>query len=308
MYNSVLEEFDAPSRVMEKRIGWTEGDAQRDASLKEADDVIKYTDLSYGPYGDWNLLDVYIPSEKSAYYKEDGEYPLIIDIHGGGYFYGDKGLYRIYCMELAHKGFAVVNFNYRLAPENHFPATIEDIYAVFEWVSKNAKQYRLDVDRVFMTGDSAGAQLVSQFAAIWTNPEYADLYGIKKNNINILAVSLACGMYDIITRAQSVLDKETMEDYLGVGFDLKDPRIDVLNYINGNYPDTYLFSAENDFLKTEAEPMYRLLKSRGVECEMDIYGTPEATEVAHVFHINIAHPEAVKCNNKQESFFKSRLM
>ena len=56
---------------------------------------------------------------------------MIVNIHGGGYFYGDKELYRFYCMHLAEYGFAVINYNYRLSPENKFPAPLEDTFSVF---------------------------------------------------------------------------------------------------------------------------------------------------------------------------------
>lgn len=56
------------------------------------------------------MLDVYRP--KSV----EGALPVIVDIHGGGWYYGDKELNKYYCMSLVKYGFAVVNVSYRLAP------------------------------------------------------------------------------------------------------------------------------------------------------------------------------------------------
>ena len=38
--------------------------------------------------------------------------PVIVSFHGGGWVYGDKNVYQFYCMELAKRGFAVVNYSY----------------------------------------------------------------------------------------------------------------------------------------------------------------------------------------------------
>ncbi len=72
-----------------------------------------------------------------------GALPVIISIHGGGWFYGSKELYSHYCMRLAARGFAVVNFSYRLAPEDKYPAAVQDICTVLHWVQRHAASARL---------------------------------------------------------------------------------------------------------------------------------------------------------------------
>ncbi|MBE5890067.1 MAG: alpha/beta hydrolase [Lachnospiraceae bacterium] len=64
-------------------------------------------------------------------------------------------------MNLAQRGFAVVNFTYRLAPEYRFPSSLEDTCMVF------------DTNNIFAVGDSAGAHLLGLFSGMCTNPEYA---------------------------------------------------------------------------------------------------------------------------------------
>lgn len=307
MYNSVLNEFDVPARVIETRKAWSESDYNRDKELTAPKDIVEYTDLQYGPFGPWNLMDIYHPSKENEYYTE-GKYPVIIDIHGGGYFYGDKGLYSIYCKELAHRGFAVVNFNYRLSPEHRFPAPLDDFQNLVKWLVENAEKYNIDLNNVFLTGDSAGAQLASQVGALYSNEKYASYFGYSFSGITLRGISLSCGMYDIKERAGLPLDKNIMLDYLGEDFDQNDPRIDVLSYITSSYPSTYLYTAHNDMLKDSCEPMYNLLKGKGVDCEWDIYGTPEMKNVGHVFQINIAEGEAIKANEKQTEFLRARIV
>ena len=134
---------------------WKVNDAKRDAGLTTPENIVRYDDLLYGPDEKINRLDVYRP--KAA---EGKTIPVIVSIHGGGWVYGDKELYQFYCMSLAQRGFAVVNFTYRLAPGHKFPAQLEDTNMVMEWVFAHAGEYGLDTRNIFMVGDSAGAHLL----------------------------------------------------------------------------------------------------------------------------------------------------
>ena len=98
--------------VTDIRTNWAISDRERDEGLTTPEDITRHDDISYGPYGEWNLLDIY--------HKKDVNtcQPTIVNIHGGGWVYGNKEIYQFYCMSLAQRGYTVVNFNYRLAPEN----------------------------------------------------------------------------------------------------------------------------------------------------------------------------------------------
>ncbi len=294
-----------PKRVTQMRKAWAAGDAKRDAGLKEPDTLDKFRNISYGPYDDWNLLDVYIPSDK----WNAGKLPVIVSIHGGGYFYGDKELYRFYCMHLAEFGFAVININYRLSPEFRFPSPLEDAMEVMGWIDKNADEYSLDKANVFMVGDSAGAQIVSQFACIYTNPAYAGLFGLKApENVKLRAISLACGMYRMPERAHSEKDDKIMTDYLG---DMKfrfDPRVELHSNITEDYPPTYIFTSYCDYLFTECKPMADFLKEKGIEVCSKVYGTKKSKEIGHVFHCNMRLPEGERANRDQTDFFKEHIV
>ena len=287
-----------PERVLKTRAAWAANDARRDAGLTEPDGLEKYRDISYGPHGDQNLMDIYTPR------RTGGEaFPTIVNIHGGGFFYGDKELYRFYCMHLAELGFAVVNFNYRLAPENTFPAPLEDTLAVFWFISKNADKYGLDVSHVFLTGDSAGAQLVSQYAAIYTSDEYRELMGFTKPTLKIRAIGLNCGMYDVKKRIAEG-GRGIMRDYLGKHPEQYGEKTDVLKFITSDYLPSYLLSANGDFLKAECEPMAKFLMEKNVPCEWKIYGD-ETT--GHVFHVNVRDENGVKANDDELAFFRKYL-
>lgn len=136
------------------RTEFKKGDDLRDAGLTTPANIIRFDDIPYGPDPAQQSLDVYRPR------SGDGKkLPVIVSVHGGGWVYGDKERYQYYCMSPAQRGFAVVNFTYRLAPENKFPASLEDTNSVFTWVLANGEAYGFDTGHVFAVGDSAGAHI-----------------------------------------------------------------------------------------------------------------------------------------------------
>lgn len=275
-------------------------DAKRNDATPHPQGVVCWHDLRYGPQGEHHQLNVYFPTGTRD------ALPTIVSIHGGGYVYGSKEVYHHYCADLARRGFSVVSFNYRLAPKWRFPAPLEDTNAVMEWLIQNAGEYHLDPDRVFLVGDSAGAQLASQYAAIWSDPAYASLFSFTVPAIRIRALGLNCGMYDIRSTVSKGITGLTA-DYLGKDFALPDPRLDVLGAIGPDYPPAHIISAPNDFLLVNAQPMADHLHTKGIAAECSIYGTPKQKHIGHVFHVDIRWPEATHANDDQCAFFRKYL-
>jgi len=278
-------------------LGASKSDRKRNAATTHPSGVSCCANISYGPHGKDNLLNVYSPEDTA------GPLPTIVSIHGGGYVYGNKEVYHHYCADLARRGFAVVNFNYRLAPAARFPAPLEDTNAVLCWLVKNADRYHLDPENLFLLGDSAGAQLCSQYAAIYSNPDYARLFSFCVPDVRIRAIGLNCGMYEIANTGH----KGLMRDYLGKKIAPTDPRLAVLPRITPDYPPAHITTACNDFLRENAQPMYEHLTSIGIDAQIKCYGTPEQKHIAHVFHVDIRNPEATECNNDQCAFFRKYL-
>ena len=275
----------------------SKSDKIRDAAIPLPEGVTEYRNISYGCNGDWNLLDVYTPSGTTE------ALPTIVSIHGGGYVYGSKEIYRRYGMDMARRGFAFVNFNYRLAPKWKFPAPLHDANAVLHWVCKNARRYHLDPSRIILLGDSAGAQLTSQYAAIHANPAYAKLFSMDLAPVKIRCVGLFCGMYDMVQRASGER-KGLALDYLGRKLPPTDPRFAVLENIGSNYPPAFIATSCHDFLRPCAEPMYNFLTEKGVDARWHCYGTEEDETIGHVFHVNIILTEAKQCNDDAAEFFR----
>lgn len=271
-------------------------DAKRDAGLTVPADIDVFKNLSYGPNGKANLLDVYRPKGS----KE--RLPVLVSIHGGGYVYGDKELYSYYTMMFASAGFAVVNFNYTLCPKCKFPAITFETNEVMKWIVSNQEEYGLDTGNIVMVGDSAGAQLVSQYALVTSNKEYAKVMGIDVPEINVKAISLGCGFYKIDEIDKNSSDFERA--YFNWNSSQYASKVKVLDYIDKNYPPTFVFSCPGDFLYEHLEPMASLLEERGIDTIKRVYGD---NETYHVFFLDIRSELAKQANEDQITFLKNHI-
>lgn len=273
-------------------------DAKRDRGLKTPEDIRRIDRIPYGPDARWNTLDVYRPRGKA------GKLPVIVNIHGGGYVYGSTKQYQFYCMGLAQRGFAVVSFNYHLAPKYKFPTPVRDTNLVMEWICRKAEIYGFDTDNVVIVGDSAGAQLASQYAVICTDPEYAKIMEITPPEFTLRAVGLNCGMYDLKKRAGEIPGNKLMIDYFTKDPSVYGKKLDVLSHVTEKFPPAYLLSAKGDFLVEQCSPMAELLRSKGVPCEYRIYGDEKT---GHVFHLDMRSDLARKANDEEIAFIREHL-
>ncbi len=284
----------------------TEADELRDAGLTIPEDVVRYTDLSYGNDPKWQRLDIYRPANAA------GKLPVIFDVHGGGWVYGDKERYQYYCMDLARRGFAVVNFTYRLAPDFKFPAQIEDINSAARFTVEHADSYGLDLNNIFGMGDSAGAHMLGLYAEFLTNPEYAASYPFKGDDrFRFNAIALNCGCYDV-EADDSFQRKELMTDLLPQGPVIEAMnKINVLQHMTDRFPPTYVMTATGDFLKPQMAMLTQKLLQHEIPYISHFFKSVDAPdetgavpELGHVFHLNIRGREARICNDAECDFFK----
>ena len=88
--------------------------------------------------------------------------PVLLWFHGGGWTIGNIESYDVMCRELANfSGCAVISVAYRLAPENPFPAAVDDAFFAVNWVAEHADRLHIDPARIAVGGDSAGGNLAA---------------------------------------------------------------------------------------------------------------------------------------------------
>lgn len=276
-------------------------DAKRNAGLVTPDDIERFDNLRYGDHRSRNILDVYRPK------NHKGKLPVIVSIHGGGWVYGNKGIMQYYCMNLAQRGFAVVNFNYRLAPNHKHPSSLVDTNRVFKWILKHAEEYDFDVNNIFAVGDSVGATILGLYCAACTDEAYSKELGIvTPKGFLPRAVGFNCGLYHLERGKELLIDNCACEYLPQGGTDEEFLSLSLQEHANSKFPPCFILTAKGDFLGVQAKPFYEKLESLGVKAEYHWYGTDE-NPLGHVFHINIKLPEAKVCNDEECEFFIKQL-
>ena len=118
--------------------------------VQESEDLVRINQTHY--------IDVYTFTPE----KYKGHQPVLIYLHGGGYMTGDVAEFRMAMKFLCEQsGCKVIFPEYRLAPENPYPAGIEDCHAIVEWVYEHGDELNINRDKIMVAGDSAGGGLTN---------------------------------------------------------------------------------------------------------------------------------------------------
>lgn len=325
LHDRIIKEYQG-EEWKDMRHQWGINDAKRDEGKTLPDDVEIYADLDYkttelnkgglghvkkcGSESSGNISGAksdYASNSRFDIYKpvKSGTYPTLVNIHGGGFFYGDKELYKFYCVDMARRGFNVVNFNYRLSPENKYPANIEDVCACMDYLKKNADDLGLDMDKVFLTGDSAGAYLSVLYCVLAGDEKLRNKVSFATSDVMPRAVALNCGIYDQREDPGNMLFWTLFNRDGSPAAEKGDAELflDTLDHINGSFPPAYVMTSVNDGLKPRTDCLISRFKEQDVQFTYREYGM-EHPENCHVFHIDVTNPEAVECNDAEAEFFK----
>lgn len=90
----------------------------------------------------------------------NGSFPILIFFHGGGFVLGALDEFDPFCSMIAAKSSCiVVSVGYSLAPENKYPAAVNDAISAYNWICLNASEIQGDAARIAVAGDSAGGNL-----------------------------------------------------------------------------------------------------------------------------------------------------
>jgi ribose transport system permease protein len=115
---------------------------------------VKFLDVPYGKESKNQRLDIYLPE------KGEGPFPLLVQIHGGGFALGDKRDDHIVpLLKGLEKNIALASIEYRLSGEAIFPAAVLDCREAIRFLKEHAKEYHIDPKRIAVIGGSAGGNL-----------------------------------------------------------------------------------------------------------------------------------------------------
>lgn len=240
--------------------------------------LVEYDNIPYIDDGDpMHLLDIYVPNGTPS----NAKLPVIVDYHGGGWSYGDKDLNKNYCLHLAERGFLVVDASYRLAPTYKIDDQMRDCMAVLAWMKDNLSAYPCDMDRIYLTGDSAGGQLASHIAAANLSDDICKSYGMERVGLSVKAVCLTSPA--LYLNGDGVfsyyLDAARPDDY-GTNpctkyFDFNE----CLAAVDA-YPPTIIFTSLMDVITNwQCVKATKALQEKGVDVQLDFQMNPKLMHV-----------------------------
>jgi acetyl esterase/lipase len=160
--------------------------------------------LSYGDAGRRNRLDVYHHPA-----RPQGA-PVLIHLHGGGFFMGRKSLYsRALLVELARHGWVCLSASYRLRPRAVFPDYVVDGKKVIAWARRHAADYGADAAVVFVAGSSAGAHIVATAALTPNDATFQP--GFEDADTSVSGAVCMFGYYGPVDRTRQPLPSSPLD-------------------------------------------------------------------------------------------------
>lgn len=199
----------------------------------------------------------------------DGDLPVIVYFHGGGWVVADLNVYDATPRALAvGTGAIVVSVDYRHAPEFKFPAAHDDAWTAYEWVVENVHTIGGDASRIAVAGESAGANLATNVALMAkerkaTLPVHQLLvYPVAGNDTNTPsyienAAAKPLGKPDMEWFFEHVLADPSQSD---------DPRLNLVARTDlEGLPPATVITAEIDPLRSEGQAYAENLAAAGVE-------------------------------------------
>lgn len=232
--------------------------------------------------------------------------PVLYFIHGGGFFGGSPDVVEEFVkLIVENTDILAVSVDYRLAPENPYPAGHKDCYSTLQWIYNNAESLGGDRGNIFVAGDSAGGNL-TQYC---TTRDMEDELGMVKGQLLLYPTVNMAGIedeyykwsideYEMSPKHRSGI--KTMLDMFGslesLGNILGTTEIDneYLTPYKRNpkgLPPTFITVGEHDYLKVESLAYAVKLAKAGVETKTVLY-----KGLGHAYADNVGvYPQSEDC-------------
>ena len=246
----------------------------------------------YEPEDINSLLDIYYPEVTQPLEK----FPVVIWIHGGSWVSGSKDYIANYAKILASNGYVVAVVDYTLAPMQYHPYQAIQINKALAFLTENAERFFIDTEKMFLAGDSAGANLCAQLTNAIYLPSYAGLINITPSltSAQLRGVILQCGPYDInlfdIDGFLSGFIKLIGKTYSGEDDFLNEPSFQpasVAQYVTADFPPAFISAGNNDPLESQSIALAQQLDSLGVYVDTLFFPKDYRPKLPHEYQFNL---------------------
>lgn len=279
-------------------------------------------DQPYRSGDDHARLDVYF----SETVGPDERLPAVVWIHGGAWISGHKDDAAPYFQLIAAEGDTVASVDYSLAPGATYPTPIHDVNDALAYVQQNAARFHVDPDRIVLAGDSAGAQITSQVAALTTNPAFAVQLGIAPalKPAQLRGVILYCGIYDMdaftqhdeipgadtfLTRLLSWGVNTVVWAYTGErgGKPSAMNQMSTIDHVTAAYPAAFISGGNGDPLTNDqSRPLAAKLQQLGVPVATLFFPPNHEPSLGHEYQFKIDTPDAQNAFTQMIAFLHER--
>lgn len=260
-------------------------------------------DIEYPSRFKSNRLDVFSPKDASA------PLPTVIWTHGGGFVGGDKADIETWATLIAANGYTVVSINYELAPHRNYPGPIIQLGEVYEFLKHEQQRFpTVDLHRLIFGGDSAGAQVASQFTALQTNLQLAKSMQMTAvvPKEDLLAVVLYCGPYDLkgLYDGGSWFGRFFIRQMGWAYFGIRDWRdttqaaqAATIQQVTKDFPPTFITDGNQGSFEADARKLEAAIKEKGAYVD-SLYYPAERVKLGHEYQFDFSLPESIECLNR----------
>lgn len=236
---------------------------------------IPYTNRS----GKKLLMDIFEPIVSPG-----TELPVIVNIHGGALIMGSKDFSEGFCRQLARRGYLVCSLEYRLIPDVRVYEQFDDVCAGMDCVGRKLVEFDVDLTRIYLVAESAGAYLATYVAAMRKSRVLQEAVGYAPSRMNFKALGLISGMFyttrkDATGRflARSFYGKDEKSKNMARFTNPEDPEIIY------NIPPCYLVTSKADMLERYTLDFAGELGNKGVEHKLRHMGSDP--KLIHAFPV-----------------------
>lgn len=270
----------------------------------------KISDIAYGKEYPNSFLDITYSDSNVEFDR-----PTLFYFHGGGFFGGSKNMGDPLAVseatalidDLCAQGYNIVNVDYALVPDYHFPIPLVQMNEAIQFIQKHKNEYHINMDNIILMGSSAGAIMTAQYGTILSNPDYAALLNIDPSlsveQVSALVIDDAPIDYQNMTLTCKLL----IGNYVnGSVYLTKEElnRYECIPYMTSDYPATFLLGSEyrNDMLSMSD----KLTKAAVEHILVDPFAEYGETQ-PHCFVSNERNdPIAAEAFQKLTSFLKDK--
>ena len=165
-------------------------------------------------------------------------HPAMIVCPGGGYGFCSKREAEVIALQFSAAGYHAFVLDYAIAPANHYPEPQKNLSDAISLVRKNAKEWRVDPDKIAVIGFSAGGHLAASLATMWNKEPLKQADGLNKPNAAILS-------YPVISSVEGVGHMGSFDNLCGDDKELR-AKLSLETQVDSDTPPCFIWHTFTD--------------------------------------------------------------